>query len=300
MKYLGNLTEDQTIYFRFSTHEADGTPITLAGSAVVSVYKDDDDTQSVAGVVLSVDDDSVTGMHTVKIDTSADAFYAVGHDYSAVITTGTVDSVSVVGTVLATFSIENRFMEADLAKILGTAPTQTGAGYLAGAFTKFFDKQTPTGTINSLPDVVPDGAGGLPTTTKVTDARLGALTDWIDGGRLDLLLDGVKTKTDGLNFTGTDVKATLDGEEVTTDSASQTASKATGFATPTNVTDAQAEIIKYLDADVTIDTTTTPWEMVVLEKGTATELFRKALTQSDDTDVTSALHLVANQVEPEE
>ncbi|HUX00910.1 MAG TPA: hypothetical protein VMY35_08010, partial [Phycisphaerae bacterium] len=36
----------------------------------------------------------------------------------------------------------------------------------------------------------------------------------------------IKAKTDGLNFTGTDVKATLDGEEVVTDAASRLASKA--------------------------------------------------------------------------
>jgi len=120
MKWIGNLAEDQAAYFRFSTHKADGTPITLAGTPALSVYKDDNDTQTTTGVTLSVDDDGVTGMHTVKIDTS-DAFYAVGSDYSVVITTGTVDSVSVVGTVLATFSIENRFNEVDVTKWLGTA-----------------------------------------------------------------------------------------------------------------------------------------------------------------------------------
>lgn len=50
---------------------------------------------------------------------------------------------------------------ADIQKILATAPTETGAGYLAGSFTKFFDEQTPTGTINSLPDATPGEAGGL-------------------------------------------------------------------------------------------------------------------------------------------
>jgi len=43
--------------------------------------------------------------------------------------------------------------------------------------------------------------------------------------------DGIKDHTDKMNFTGTDIKATLDGEEVTTDSASRIASRATGFAT---------------------------------------------------------------------
>ncbi len=39
-------------------------------------------------------------------------------------------------------------------------------------------------------------------------------------------LAGIKNKTDGMNFTGNDIKATLDSEEVTTDSTSRTASKA--------------------------------------------------------------------------
>lgn len=58
----------------------------------------------------------------------------------------------------------------DLNKIFGTALSETGAGYLAAAFKKFFDKQTPTGTINSLPDAVAGANGGLPTTngTKVS------------------------------------------------------------------------------------------------------------------------------------
>jgi lipopolysaccharide export system protein LptA len=39
-------------------------------------------------------------------------------------------------------------------------------------------------------------------------------------------ISAIKAKTDLLNFTGTDVKATLDGEEVVTDTASRNASKA--------------------------------------------------------------------------
>jgi len=129
MKYLGNLTEDQTIDFKFSTHQADGTPITLAGTPApaVKVYKGNaTDSETATGVTLSVDFDGVTGLHNVNIDTSAAAFYAVGSDYSVVITVGTVDGVSVVGTVLATFSIENRFMEADLTKINATSIAGTG------------------------------------------------------------------------------------------------------------------------------------------------------------------------------
>lgn len=54
-------------------------------------------------------------------------------------------------------------LDVNQAQILGTALTETSAGYLAAAFKKFFDKATPTGTINSLPDAVAGANGGLPT-----------------------------------------------------------------------------------------------------------------------------------------
>lgn len=128
MQYLGDYAEDYaTLNFKFSTHKADGTPIALAGSPAVSVYKGSGTTQSTAGVTLTTDFDSVTGLNNVLIDLSADAFYAVGNDYSVVITTGTVNSVSVVGTVLAHFSIENRFQEADVTKIAGVAVSTSTA-----------------------------------------------------------------------------------------------------------------------------------------------------------------------------
>lgn len=78
-----------------------------------------------------------------------------------------------------------------------------------------------TRTLLALPAVAPDGAGGLPisdaggldldaklaNTNEVTVARMGALTDWINGGRLDLLLDAIKAVTDGVDDTPTLVAA---------------------------------------------------------------------------------------------
>lgn len=46
-----------------------------------------------------------------------------------------------------------------------------------------------------------------------------------DIATVDGVADAIKLKTDGLNFTGTDVKATLDGEEVTPTAASKTGYK---------------------------------------------------------------------------
>ena len=74
--------------------------------------------------------------------------------------------------------------------------------------------------LTALPNAAADAAGGLAisdaggldidgklaNTNEITAARMGALTDWINGGRLDLLLDAIPTTamrgTDGA-YTGT-------------------------------------------------------------------------------------------------
>jgi hypothetical protein len=126
-KYFGNLVEDQTINFDFHTVNATGLPTTLAGTPVISVYKDNatgtEKTSAETYITLTVDFDSITGTHHVEIDTSGDAFFAVGADYTVRITAGTVDGVSVVGYVLGHFSIENRFDEVDVTAWAGTATT---------------------------------------------------------------------------------------------------------------------------------------------------------------------------------
>ena len=106
------------IYRNFNTHKGDGTPITLAGSPAASVYKDDGTTEDDSGITLTVDFDAKTGLHNVKIDTSADGtFYATGHDFSVVLTAGTVDSISVVGYEVFRFRLGE--IPADAVKISG-------------------------------------------------------------------------------------------------------------------------------------------------------------------------------------
>jgi len=52
-----------------------------------------------------------------------------------------------------------------------------------------------------------------------------------------------------------------------------------------------------LEGDVTTDVSGTPYETVVLEKDTSTELIRKKLYQADDTAVSSTDHLVGQRLE---
>ncbi len=88
--------------------------------------------------------------------------------------------------------------------------------------------------LTALPNAPADAAGGLPisdaggleldvqlaNTNQITAARMGALTDWIDGGRLDLLLDLIKVLTDRqeeLMVAGTAQTGTLTTTMMSTD-----------------------------------------------------------------------------------
>lgn len=109
MKYLGDVPLSSVVRGFFNTRKADGTPITLGGTPSLSVYKSNSTTQTTTGVSLTVDFDSLTGLHFFTIDTSSDGtFYSTATDFRVVITTGTVDSISVVGVEVACFSVENR------------------------------------------------------------------------------------------------------------------------------------------------------------------------------------------------
>lgn len=103
---LGDFDTGGTVYGKFTTYRpSTGAPFTLAGTPAVSVYKDDSLTQSTAGVTLTADFD-LTGLNHYTIDTSADGtFYSAGSFFNVVITTGTVDSVSVVGAVVGGFTL---------------------------------------------------------------------------------------------------------------------------------------------------------------------------------------------------
>jgi hypothetical protein len=107
-KYIGDFSKNDTITFMFTTFRpSTGAPFLLAGTPVVSVYKDNNTTQDTAGVTLTTNYDAVTGLNFVSISTSG-AFYVDGSSYECVITTGTVDSVSVVGSCVGRFTMRDQ------------------------------------------------------------------------------------------------------------------------------------------------------------------------------------------------
>ena len=123
--YRGDIVAGSTLYFSFNTRDASGNPITLAGSPVVSVFKNAGTTACTTAPVLTVNNGQ-TGRHTVTVNTSVDTtFYAAGNDYSVVITAGTVSGTSVVSVEVASFSINNR-TEASVLTAVGS-PMQASA-----------------------------------------------------------------------------------------------------------------------------------------------------------------------------
>src|ERR1043166_5340511 len=108
MAYLGDYNPNDIIYFNFTTLDISVSPAVPydPASLTVSIYKDDSNAQSTAGVTVTTPFDSVTGLINVKVDTSADGtFYATGHSFHAIVTVGTVHGVSIVGYVLDSFSL---------------------------------------------------------------------------------------------------------------------------------------------------------------------------------------------------
>lgn len=99
-----------------------------------------------------------------------------------------VDLAQWLGTAAATPSVAG-VPKVDLTHVFGTILSEGGAGRLAAAFIKLFDVTTP---LLVASDVM-RGTDSAATAAVWTAARAGALTDWINGGRLDNLLDAIPT-----------------------------------------------------------------------------------------------------------
>ncbi len=108
MSYAGDIRLGDTIDIKFTTRQISGAPFTLGGTPVISAYVGNSVTQITAGVTLTADFDAVTGLNNVRVVASGANGFATASNYQLVITTGTVNSVSVVGEVIGSFSIENR------------------------------------------------------------------------------------------------------------------------------------------------------------------------------------------------
>lgn len=184
-EYLGDFAGTETMVVVFDSFNSNGASVTLTGLATtgIEIYKGSSTTQrsSDSGYALidtdGIDVDSTTGVHgfTVDLSDNTDAgFFATGNDYYIVVNGLTIDSQS-VSFIAARFSIQNRYMRGTDSAYTDTPPT------VAQIRAEMDSNST------QLAAIVAD-------TNELQ-------TDLADGGRVDVLIDGIKAKTDSLTFT---------------------------------------------------------------------------------------------------
>ena len=216
MNSLGDFDASTMIYGKFTTYRpSTGAPYTLAGSPVLSVYKDNSTTQSVGGVTLTVDFDSLTGLNHFTINTGVDtSFYSPGSFFDIIITTGTVDSVSAVGTVVGRFTLRKNSAlkpvvagralvvdEAGLAdsQVVKIGPSGSGiAGGIVG-----FERATRC--------IVTGPVGSSSTTTSVILASVNVNAGAVDCWKGRILIFDRDTLTAALRGQATDITANTSG-----------------------------------------------------------------------------------------
>ena len=187
-----DITLEDTIDIKFTTRSfSTGAPTTLAGTPVISAYPGNSVTQLTAGITLTVDFDSVTGLHNVRVVATAANGYAASTDYALVITTGTVGGVSVVGEVIGEFTTSRTAAAVDLANTtdgLGAIKSDTAATLVDTGTT--LDARIPAALVGGRMDAsVGAMAAGVVTATAVATGAIDA--DALAADAVAEIADGV-------------------------------------------------------------------------------------------------------------
>lgn len=118
-RYIGDFKKGQVIRLKFNTFNQSLIPAAPSVALEVVVYKDSATEITTTGITQPTPNfDSKDGLHELVIDTS-DSVYEVGKDYDIVFTAGIVDGKDLTRTILRTFSIENRNVDANVTRIAG-------------------------------------------------------------------------------------------------------------------------------------------------------------------------------------
>lgn len=270
--YYGDIRLGDTIDIKFTTRRGDtGAPTQLAGSPAVAAYVGNGTTEITAGITLTVDFDSRTGLNNVRVVASSGNGFATATNVQLVITAGTVNAVSVVGEVIGSFSIEARsaVMPTTAARTLDVSAAgnagidwsnieaPTTAQNLSGTNIKT-DQKVDVDTIKTNPVV----NGG--TTTFPTNATLASTTN-ITGGTITTVTNLTNAPTAG------DLTATM---KTSVQTAAAAALAAFFTSAAQLVTDIWAATTRILTAGTNI----------VLAKGTGVTGFNDlSTTQVEDT-----------------
>ena len=186
MRYV---TLGDTFHFKFTTRDFDtGAPQTLGGTPVISAYEDDNLTQITAGITLTASFDSVTGLNHVEVVATGGNGYEAGKYYAFVITTGTVDTVSVVGETVHECVIGP--VDANVTEFGGTAGTfsagrpEVNTSHVSGTVQTAGDIPDLVTTVDTVVDTLNTNLG--------TPSNFGSGTSTIAANLQDIADDGTE------------------------------------------------------------------------------------------------------------
>jgi hypothetical protein len=109
MSYVGDILVNSIINEKFTTFNSASGATSFSGTPIFAVYKDNSTTESTAGITVTIDFDSIIGLHNALIDTSqSPSFYSSGSNFDLVVLAGTVSNISVKGEIPLSFSVEKR------------------------------------------------------------------------------------------------------------------------------------------------------------------------------------------------
>jgi hypothetical protein len=291
-------TLEDTVYKRFTTRAfATGIPTTLAGTPVVSAYEDDSITQITAGITLGVDHDSVTGLNLLTIVATAANGYEAGKSYDLVITTGTVDSVSVVGEVVWHFTLSAEAAAVDLANGtdgLGAIKADTAAILIDTGTTLDVKIDTIDATVDAiLVDTAEIGAAGASLTAiNLPDQTMnitGNITGNLSGsvGSVTGAVGSLTTNNDKTGYALTSAEKDAVADHTLRRTAANARASADGDAvTFRSLLGAISKLVNR------IDTTTVAGRLTIMEEDDSTSFGAQALT----TDATADPVTVADTV----
>ena len=220
---------ESTFYFCFSTRQfSTGASFALAGTPDLAVIENESGTPIDTGATCATGHASVTGLNLATVIATAANGYEAGKTYQVYIDAGTVDTVSVVGSVVYEFQIESVAERASRLALEALYPTgveitATTTGNTTGRInlTDVLDAQTADASLVGAEFVVWDATNSqveCVVIVSVQSARLfnvacisdGAVMDFtvavgdyvIQTGRFNALRATVPGRTVGVSATG--------------------------------------------------------------------------------------------------
>jgi hypothetical protein len=204
---LGMWEIDDALIFNATVHDATGIAQAADTNVYWRVYENETGTALLNGSMTRIDSTNFPGTYTESVTLSAANGFEVGKQYTVAMKAG-VDGVT--GEHTHNFQVHQY---SDYKATVTDYLTETAADALVARATG--DVITEVNANETKIDTLDTVADGIQTDLSNGTDGLGALKLLIDA--VDLVVDAIKVKTDPLNFTGTDVKATLDGEAVAVD-----------------------------------------------------------------------------------